>query len=115
MNIKELIEKFASGGSPVEIINEADFSRELSCVYCCDLLSVVMGKAPADCAWVTVMGNLNSVAVSVLADISLIVIAENSPIDQNAIDKAREKEVNIIKTKLPIFDMATKIDFWLKK
>ena len=37
-------------------------------VYCCDLLSIVMGRAPADCAWVTVMGNLNSIAVAVMAE-----------------------------------------------
>ena len=26
-------------------------------IYCCDLLSIVMGRAPADGLWVTVMGN----------------------------------------------------------
>ena len=36
--------------------------------FCCDLLSVAMGKAPAGCAWVTVMGNMNTLAVATLAD-----------------------------------------------
>ena len=50
-------------------------------IYCCDLLSIVMGRAPADCAWVTVMGNLNSIAVSVLADTACIVLAEGMALD----------------------------------
>ena len=32
--------------------------READRVFCCDLLSFVMGRAPADSAWVTVMGNV---------------------------------------------------------
>ena len=31
-----------------------------------DLLSLAMARAPADCAWVTVMGNMNTVAVATL-------------------------------------------------
>ncbi|MBR6607174.1 MAG: hypothetical protein IKK98_00700, partial [Oscillospiraceae bacterium] len=42
--------------------------KEADKVFCCDLLSFVMGRAPADCAWITVMGNVNSIAVAVLAD-----------------------------------------------
>ena len=42
--------------------------READRVFCCDLLSFVMGRAPADSAWVTVMGNVNAVAVAVLAE-----------------------------------------------
>ncbi|MDR1754316.1 MAG: hypothetical protein LBR74_05350 [Eubacterium sp.] len=106
MTIKQLIEKVPK----FEAICKADFSREIKSVYCCDLLSIVMGRAPADCAWVTVMGNLNSVAVAVLADISLIVIAENSSIDESALAKAQIKEINMIKTCLPIFDAAKLID-----
>ena len=44
-------------------------------IYCCDLLSIVMGRAPADGLWVTVMGNLNSIAVAVLSDSACILVA----------------------------------------
>ena len=40
---------------------EAALSREIKSVFCCDLLSFVMGRAPQDSAWVTVMGNVNAV------------------------------------------------------
>ena len=35
--------------------------REIHGIYCCDLLSIVMGRAKADDAWITVMGNINAV------------------------------------------------------
>ena len=44
-----------------------DGEREIAGgVYCCDLLSIVMGRAPADCLWVTVMGNVNAAAVATI-------------------------------------------------
>ncbi len=47
------------------IVNEGEErSREISTVFCCDLLSIAMGRAPAGCAWVTVMGNMNTLAVA---------------------------------------------------
>ena len=65
-------------------------------VYCCDLLSIVMGRAPADCAWVTVMGNLNSIAV-----------AEGMPLDADARDRAGREGVAVLATRLPVFQAAS--------
>ena len=33
-------------------------------VYCCDLLSMVMGRAPADGIWFTVMANQNTIVAA---------------------------------------------------
>ena len=33
-------------------------------VFCCDLLSIVMGKTKTDAVWITVMRNINTVAVA---------------------------------------------------
>ena len=57
-------------------------------IYCCDLLSIVMGRAPADGLWVTVMGNLNSIAVAVLTDTACILLAEGM-----ALDRSEERRV----------------------
>lgn len=84
-----------------------DAAREVSGgVYCCDLLSIVMGRAPADCVWVTVMGNLNAVAVAVLADVACIVLAENMPLDEEAKSRAQQENVTIIRSKLPVYETA---------
>ena len=105
MTVKDLLKK--ESFSAVNIENE---QREIKSVYCCDLLSIVMGRAPADCAWVTVMGNINAVAVAVLADMAAVVIAENMQPDDVALAKAKAQGVNVITTDLPVFEAAKLID-----
>ena len=83
--------------------------REVTAVYCCDLLSVVMGRGKADSAWVTVMGNINSAAVAVLVDIGVIVLAENTKPDENLLNKAKDENLTILGSADPIFETALKI------
>lgn len=109
MTIKDLLSE-----KEFTALCEADFSREITCIYCCDLLSVVMGKAPQNSAWITVMGNINAVAVAALADISVIVLADGSAIDEKMLEKAKEQDINVIKTTLPIYETAKIIGEKLK-
>lgn len=90
-----------------KVLNEGeDSQREILMPYCCDLLSIAMGKMPADSAWVTVMGNMNTLAVAALADASCIILAEGSHLDEPAQNKAREQGIWVFQTELPIFDAA---------
>ncbi|MEG1389212.1 MAG: hypothetical protein RSD07_02505 [Angelakisella sp.] len=98
MTVKELCDR--NGLVP----ETGDGSREVTGIYCCDLLSIVMGRAPADCVWVTVMGNLNAVAVAVLVDVACIVLAENMPLDEDARKRAEQEGVTIIRSKLPVYE-----------
>ncbi|MGN0660906.1 MAG: hypothetical protein ACI4JX_04225 [Oscillospiraceae bacterium] len=104
MKISELIEK-----TGWRVLSGADLQREVQCVYTCDLLSVVMGKAPSSCAWVTVMSNINSVAVAALADISVIVLAGGASPDEAAVEKARLEGINMLLSDKPIFETALEI------
>lgn len=88
----------------------ANGDAEISSVYCCDLLSIVMGKAPAGAAWVTVMGNINSVAVASLTEVGAIILADGVKPDENALKKAEENGINILLSGEPIFDTALKIE-----
>lgn len=93
-----------------EVLNEGDHQeREISVPFCCDLLSVAMGKMPAGSAWVTVMGNINTLAVATLADASLILLAEGSNLDEVARSKAKEQGITVLITELPIFTAALDI------
>jgi len=78
-------------------------------IYCCDLLSIVMGRAPADCAWVTVMGNLNSIAVAVLADTACIVLAEGMALDDDAKARGIQQGVTVLKTALPVYEASAAV------
>lgn len=83
--------------------------RELSKVFCCDMLSIAMGKAPADSVWVTVMGNKNTLAVATLAEVACIILAEGTALDEGTLAKAEEEGIAVLATKLPVFDMALKV------
>ena len=84
----------------------ADSPREIRRVYCCDLLSVAMGHAPADSAWVTVMGNINTLAVVALTDAACVVLAGGARLDEAALAKARQQQITVLATELPIFEAA---------
>ena len=88
----------------------ADSPREIRRVYCCDLLSLAMARAPADCAGVTVMGNMNTVAVASLAEVACIVLAEGAAIPEECLNKAREEGIPVYRTDAPVFETAKGID-----
>ncbi|MDR0820993.1 MAG: hypothetical protein LBN40_00815 [Oscillospiraceae bacterium] len=100
MTVKELLER--TDKFVIEV--GGDFTREISRVYVCDLLSFAMGKAPADGAWVTVMGNVNAVAVASLTDTAVIVLAENVHIDNIGRVKAEMGNINVLRTELGAFE-----------
>ena len=75
-------------------------------VYCGDLLSIVMGRAPAGSVWVTVMGNVNAMAVATLADTACVIIAENMPLDEEARAGAEKGNVTVLRTEKPVFEAA---------
>ncbi|MDF2540874.1 MAG: hypothetical protein K0S47_592 [Herbinix sp.] len=83
-----------------------DVTREITVPYCCDLLSIAMGKMPAGSAWVTVMGNMNTLAVATLADAACIILAEGSTLDDAAKNKAKDQGITVLATDRPIFETA---------
>ncbi len=102
MTVKELIDS-----NLFELINAGgELGREIKKPFCCDLLSIAMGKATEGCAWVTVMGNMNTLAVASLADAACVVMAEGAVLDEMAVKKAVDQEITVLKTELPIFDAA---------
>lgn len=109
MQIKERSSAALARELGFEIINEADGERVINCGYAGDLLSWVMGRAPADCAWVTVMSNVNVVAVASLADVGCVILAENAELDEAALEKARAVGINIYRTSSPVFDVCARL------
>lgn len=104
MTVKALSETY---GFSVVTMPEPD--REVRGGYVGDLLSWVMGRAPADSAWLTVMGNINSIAVATLADVSCIILVENAALDDNARQKAEMHGVNILTTEDNSYKLAVAI------
>lgn len=100
MTVKELALQ-----SNLTALNDFE-DKEIKGVYCCDLLSVVMSKAFSGCAWVTVMGNINSIAVASLVDMACIILAENAVLDDAALEKANKHNIAVLKADKPVFETA---------
>lgn len=104
MTVQDLIEKLN-----LKILVEGELDREVTDCYIGDLLSWVMGRAPGDSAWLTVMGNINSIAVATLADVSCIILVENAALDAEAKRKADMHGVTILQTEENRYSLAVKI------
>lgn len=83
--------------------------REIDGAYIGDLLSWVMGRAPADSAWITIMSNVNVVAVASLADVACVIFAEGVEPDAQAVEKAKQEEINLISSKLAAYELSVKL------
>lgn len=83
-----------------------NLDREISLPYCCDLLSVAMANMPAGAAWVTVMGNVNTLAVATLTDAACIILAGGTSLDELGLKKVTEQGITVFRTELPIFEAA---------
>lgn len=102
MKISELINR-----NMFTLVNDGgNGDTEITKPFACDLLSFAMSKASSGCAWFTVMGNVNTIAVSVLAECGCIVLCEGAKLDSMAEEKARVQNVTVFSTDLPVFDAA---------
>lgn len=104
MTVKEFAEALG-----FEVISMPSPERMVEGAYVGDLLSWVMGKAESGNVWITIMSNINIVAVSTLADVSCIVLAEDVSPDKDALETALTKGVNILKSPLSSYEIAVKV------
>ena len=87
----------------------ANAERELCGVYIGDLLSWVMGRAGADSAWITIMSNINIVAVAALADVGCIILAEGVTLDESVCATAKQKGINVFTTEKTAYEIAAEL------
>ena len=80
--------------------------RKICGVYIGDLLSWVVGRASSDQAWITIMSNVNIVAVATLADTACIILAEDVTLEKDVIDTATERGINILSSKKSSYEIA---------
>ena len=86
-----------------------DPERKIEGVYIGDLLSWVMGRAQSDNIWITIMSNINVIAVASLSDVSCVLLAENVTLDDEVLNTAKAKGINILSTPLAAYDAAVRI------
>lgn len=104
MKVNELVEKLG-----LEVLNEGDLSREINNCYCSDLLSHCMSNITIGNLWITVQVNINIVAIAVLTELSAIIISQDMTVDSKVIEKAREENITLLKTKLPSYELCLEV------
>ena len=98
-----------SQNSQFNVLTMPEPEREINGVYIGDLLSWVMGKAQCDNIWITIMSNINVIAVASLSDVSCVLLAEDVTLDDEVLNTAKQKGINILSTPLSAYDAAVKI------
>lgn len=93
----------------LDIICMPDGDREVTGGYAGDLLSWVMGRAKSGDAWVTIMSNVNIVAVATLADPACIILSEGVSPDADVLARAQSVGVNILGSKKDTFALCAEI------
>lgn len=106
MTVKNLIDEL---GLTVLCGGEFAAEREVSGGYCGDLLSWVMSRANEGDCWLTVMGNVNSVGVAVLTDVACILLTENAAFDDDALARAKQNKVIVLRSEKNSFELGAKI------
>ena len=104
MTVRDIISALS-----LEVLCEGDGDREVTGGYCGDLLSWVMGRAPAGSAWFSVMGNVNAIAVCVLADLPCLILCDNAALDDAARTRADAEGVAVLRSTKDIYTLS--VDF----
>lgn len=109
MTVRELssLDKF-------NVLSLPEPEREINGVYIGDLLSWVMGKAQSNNLWLTIMSNINVVAVASLTDVACVVLTEGVTLTEDVLNTAKQKGINIISTALTSFETAVCVSGLIK-
>ena len=93
----------------LKVAVEGDMDLPVSCGYMGDLLSVVMGYAEEESAWITIQSHVNIVAVATLRGVSAIIIAHGFEPDEDTVETAKDENITILTTPLNPFEIAKKL------
>lgn len=80
--------------------------EEITGCYIGDLLSWVMSKAQQGNVWITIMNNINIVAVASLCNTACIILAENVNLPEEVKKKAEAVGVTVFGTSKTAYELA---------
>ena len=104
MKIKDLAEKLN-----LKVLTPYDEEKNVTGCYSGDLLSWVMSRAKEGDVWLTVIGNVNAVAVAVLTECACIVLTENAALDEQAKIKAEMQGVCFLQSDKNAYELSVEI------
>jgi hypothetical protein len=78
-------------------------------VYAGDFLSRAMSRVEMDCIWVTIMANINVVAVATLTEPAAIVLAEDVLLQEDALQAAQDNGLTVLTSPLSAYEICVAI------
>lgn len=97
-----------------EIISMPRGDDSITGVFTGDLLSHVMGRLTEGAAWVTIMNNINVLAVASLTGCSCVIVADGSELSAEFTATATEKEINVLRCAEPAAEACIRVGGCLK-
>ena len=104
MRVIEILEKIKG-----TIKTNKSLDKEFEGVYAGDLLSHVMAHAKENNMFLTIMANINAIAVASLLDMPVVVFAEGVNPTDEMIQKADDEDIMVICTTLNVVEVIRKI------
>ena len=78
-------------------------------VYAGDLLSRAMSHVEADNLWITIMNNMNVIAVASLTEAAAVILAEGVALVPDALEAAKEKGICILSSDKTVYELCAEI------
>ncbi len=91
------------------MLNAGVLDSTIEGIYTGDLLSYVMGNGEPKQAWVTMQTHQNVIAICSLKEFSVLIIVDGNTLDEEALQSARDNDVNVIVSPLPAFETIRKL------
>ena len=102
MTLRSLIDKLKL--SP--LTQNIDMNTSFTNAYASDLLSNALAIVDPDTIWITVQVHGNILGVGSIKQCPAIIISEGSMPSQEVINKANEKDIQLLASQLPTFELS---------
>ncbi|MEG2814095.1 MAG: DRTGG domain-containing protein [Oscillospiraceae bacterium] len=88
-----------------DIINEGNGNeKDIDGIFCCDLLSFAMANMKKNSVWISVISNINTIAVAMFTNVSCLIISHSIKISNDVLKKAKENNICVLSSKLQTFE-----------
>jgi len=86
-----------------------DDTKEFNGVYVGDLLSRAMSRVEADNLFVTIMANVNVIAVASLTEAAAVILCEDVRLPEEAIEAANTNGITVLTTPIGAYELCCRI------
>lgn len=86
-----------------------DVAKEFDGVYVGDLLSRAMSHVEADNLFVTIMANVNVIAVASLTEAAAVILCEDVRLPEEAIEAANTNGITVLTTPISAYEVCCRV------